>query len=185
VSAWRRVEDNAIPARGKITGAYANSALASDDARRAGYDEAILLNESGHVAEGSTCNLFMIRNGILITPPLTDNVLEGITRASVMELARDVLGLPVMERTIDRSELYLADEIFLTGTAVGVAAVTRVDHREVKDGRIGAWTAMMRKLYFDVARGKQPAYRRWLLPVYEARPEMALKAVGLAETSVA
>jgi branched-chain amino acid aminotransferase len=185
VSAWRRVEDNAIPARGKITGAYANSALASDDARRAGYDEAILLNESGHVAEGSTCNLFMIRNGILITPPLMDNVLEGITRASVMELARDVLGLPVMERTIDRSELYLADEIFLTGTAVGVAAVTRVDHREVKDGRIGAWTAMMRKLYFDVARGKQPAYRRWLLPVYEARPEMALKAVGLAETSVA
>ena len=123
VSAWRRIDDNAIPARGKICGAYVNSALASDEARRCGFDEAILLNESGHVAEGATCNLFMVRKGRLITPAVTDNVLEGITRDSVMELARRELGLDFVERTIDRSELYVCDELFLTGTAVGIAPV--------------------------------------------------------------
>jgi branched-chain amino acid aminotransferase len=105
VSSWRRIEDNAIPARAKICGAYVNSALASDDARRSGFDEAIFLNESGHVAEGATCNIFMVRKGKLITPPVTENVLEGITRDSVMELAQRELGLLVVERPIDRSEL--------------------------------------------------------------------------------
>ena len=129
VSSWRRIEDNAIPPRGKICGAYANSALASDDARRCGFDEAILLNESGHVAEGATCNIFMVRKGRLITPAVTENVLEGITRDSVMELAQRELGLEIVERPIDRSELYVCDELFLTGTAVGIAPVVRVDHR--------------------------------------------------------
>jgi branched-chain amino acid aminotransferase len=166
VSSWRRIDDNAIPARGKICGAYANSALASDDARRSGYDEAILLNENGHVAEGSTCNLFMMRKGKLITPAVTDNVLEGITRDSIAELARRELGLDVIERSIDRSELYVCDEQFLTGTAVGIAPVVRVDHRRVGEGVIGPLTKRLAQLYFEATRGHLGAYRKWLLPVY-------------------
>ncbi len=165
VSSWRRIEDNAIPARAKVCGAYVNSALASDDAHRNGYDEAILLDESGHVAEGSTCNLFMVRKGTLITPPVHGNVLEGITRDCVMQLARRELGLQVVERLIDRSELYICDELFLTGTAVGVEAVVRVDHRPVKDAAMGATTRALRELYFDAARGHLEAYRQWLVPV--------------------
>ena len=137
VSSWRRIDDNAIPARAKICGAYVNSALASDDARRCGFDEAIFLNESGHVAEGATCNIFMVRKGKLITPPVTENVLEGITRDAVMELAQRELGLLVVERPIDRSELYICDELFFTGTAVGLAPIVRVDHRPV--GRRNHW----------------------------------------------
>jgi branched-chain amino acid aminotransferase len=166
VSSWRRIDDNAIPARGKICGAYANSALASDDARRSGYDEAILLNENGHVAEGSTCNLFMMRKGKLITPAVTDNVLEGITRDSVSELARRELGLDVVERPIDRSELYVCDELFLTGTAVGIVPVVRVDHRRVGEGVIGPLTKRLAHLYFEATRGHLGAYRKWLLPIY-------------------
>src|ERR1019366_8111803 len=123
VSSWRRIEDNAIPARAKICGAYVNSALATDDARRCGFDEALFLNESGHVAEGATCNLFMVRKGKLVTPAVTENVLEGITRDSVMELAERELHLQIVERAIDRSELYLSDELFFTGTAVGVMPI--------------------------------------------------------------
>ena len=168
VSSWRRIDDNAIPARGKISGAYANSALATDDARRAGFNEAILLNESGHVAEGATCNLFMVRKGKLITPAVTDNVLEGITRESIMELARRELGVDTIERSIDRSELYVCDELFLSGTAVGIAPVVRVDHRDVHDGAIGPLTTRLSHLYTDVTRGHLPAYHKWLLPVYRA-----------------
>ena len=153
VSSWRRIGDNAIPARGKICGAYVNSGLASDEARRCGFDEAILLNESGHVAEGATCNIFMVRKGKLITPSVTENVLEGITRDTVMVLARRELGVEVVERPIDRSELYVCDELFFTGTAVGVAPIDEVDHRPVKDGTIGAITREVQQLYFDVTRG--------------------------------
>ncbi|MGA3159912.1 MAG: branched-chain amino acid transaminase [Terracidiphilus sp.] len=167
VSSWRRIDDNAIPARGKICGAYVNSALASDEVRRCGFDEAIFLNESGHVAEGTTCNIFMARRGKLITPPITENVLEGITRDSVMELARRELGFEVVERPIDRSELYVCDEIFFTGTAVGISPVTQVDHHLVKDGDIGAITREMQKLYFDATRGHLQAYWNWLAPVYK------------------
>jgi branched-chain amino acid aminotransferase len=167
VSSWRRIDDNAIPARGKICGAYVNSALASDEVRRCGFDEAIFLNESGHVAEGTTCNIFMARKGKLITPPVTENILEGITRDSVMELARRELGFEVVERPIDRSELYVCDELFFTGTAVGVAPVTQVDHHPVKDGAIGAITREMQKLYFDATRGHLQAYWNWLAPVYK------------------
>src|SRR5580700_2404154 len=153
VSNWRRIEDNAIPARAKICGAYVNSALASDDAREAGFDEAIFLNESGHVAEGATSNIFMVRDGKLITPSVTENALEGITRHCIMELAFREMGLRVIERPIDRSELYVCDELFFTGTAVGVAPIVRVDHRAVKDGTIGAVTQGLQKLYFDGTRG--------------------------------
>jgi len=165
VSSWRRIDDNAIPARAKICGAYVNSALASDDARRSGFDEAILLNESGHVAEGATCNLFMVRDRKLITPPVTENVLEGITRDCVMTLARREVGLDVIERPIDRSELYICDELFLTGTAVGIAPVVRVDHRPVRDAAIGSLTQTIRQLYFDAVLGRLRAYRNWIVPV--------------------
>jgi len=189
VSTWRRIEDNAIPARAKICGAYVNSALASDDARRAGFDEAILLNENGQVAEGATCNLFMVRKGDLITPPVTENVLEGITRDSVMELAVRVMGLKVVERPIDRSELYICEELFLTGTAVGIAPVVRVDHRAVYDGAIGATTREVRRLYFEATRGHLRAYRKWVFPAFPAatpreQQEPETNAVSLAEMSV-
>jgi branched-chain amino acid aminotransferase len=168
VSSWRRIDDNAIPARGKICGAYVNSGLACDEVRYSGYDEAIFLNDAGHVSEGATCNIFIARKGQLITPPVTENVLEGITRDAVMELARRELGIEVIERPIDRSELYICDEIFLTGTAVGLSPVTQVDHRLVKDGKLGAITSKIQQLYFDATRGHLQAYRNWLTPVYQA-----------------
>jgi len=184
VSSWRRIEDNAIPARAKICGAYVNSALASDEARRCGFDEAIFLNESGHVAEGATCNIFMVRKGKLITPPTTENVLEGITRDSIMELAQRELGMQVVERPIDRSELYVCDELFLTGTAVGIAHIVRVDHRQVKDGAIGPIASQLQQAYFDATRGHMAAYRKWLVPVYGGQ-QQPIEEVKLAETSVA
>ncbi|MGB8030909.1 MAG: branched-chain amino acid transaminase [Terracidiphilus sp.] len=185
VSSWRRIEDNAIPPRGKICGAYANSALASDEARRSGFDEAILLNESGHVTEGATCNLFMLRRGRLITPVATDNILEGITRDSIMELAARELSLQTVERPIARSELYACDELFLTGTAVGVAPVVCVDHRPVADGSIGEVTHHLRQLYFDATHGRLAAYRKWLLPVYASSQPAEQKAAPVEETSLA
>jgi branched-chain amino acid aminotransferase len=185
VSSWRRIEDNAIPPRGKICGAYANSALASDEARRSGFDEAILLNESGHVTEGATCNLFMLRKGRLITPAVTDNILEGITRDSTMELAAHELGLETVARPIARSELYVCDELFLTGTAVGVAPVVRVDHRPVANGAVGDVTRRLRQLYFDATHGNLPAYRKWLLPVYASGRPVEQNTARVAETSLA
>lgn len=166
VSSWRRVEDNAIPGRAKICGAYVNSALAGDEARRSGFDEAIFLTEGGHVAEGATCNIFMVRNGKLITPPSTDNILEGITRASVIELARSEMGIDVVERSIDRSELYVCDELFFTGTAVEVGPVTQVDHRLVASGNVGPITRELAGLYFNATRGRLDRYRHWLMPVH-------------------
>lgn len=166
VSSWRRISDNAIPARGKICGAYVNSALASDEARRCGFDEAIFLNEAGHVSEGATCNIFMVRGNKLITPSVTENILEGITRDAIMELAAHELGLQVVERPIDRSELYICDELFFTGTAVGIAPVVRVDHHDVLDAKIGPVTSELIRLYTDATRGHSAQYRRWLKPVY-------------------
>ena len=171
ISPWRRIDDDAIPARAKICGAYVNSVLATDDARRSGFDEAILLNRNGHVAEGATCNLFAVREHRLITPPVYDNVLEGITRRSVMELARHEMGLEVVERSIDHSELFVCDEVFFTGTAVGIAPIVRIDHRPVKDGAIGAVTRGVQKLYADAVRGRLRGYMEWLAPVYRTQPK--------------
>ncbi|HZS55827.1 MAG TPA: branched-chain amino acid transaminase [Bryobacteraceae bacterium] len=167
IVAWRRLDDTMIPGRAKICGSYVNSVLASDEARRNGHDEAIFLNQDGHVAEGATCNIFMVRDSKLITPPVTDNILEGITRASVMELARKELGLTVVERSIDRTELYVCDEIFFVGTAVEVAPIVQVDHRAVGAGEIGPITAKIRSVYADTVRGRMPAYRNWLWPAYK------------------
>ena len=166
ISSWRRIDDNMIPARGKISGAYANSAFIKTDAQRAGFDEAIVLNQDGHVAEGSAENLFIVRKGIVCTPPVTENILEGITRRTVMMLLCDELGLEVVERPIDRTEIYLAEEIFFCGTGVQIAAVTKVDHRPIGTGQLGPITAKLRGLYFDVVRGRAPKYRELCLPVY-------------------
>ncbi|MGB9757635.1 MAG: branched-chain amino acid transaminase [Candidatus Bipolaricaulaceae bacterium] len=165
VSSWRRVEDNAIPARAKITGAYVNCALAKTEAHLAGFDEAIVLNEDGQVAEGSAENIFLVRDGTLITPPITANILEGITRDTVLVLARD-LGIPVVERPVDRTELYVAEEVFLTGTAAGLAPVVEVDHRKVGSGEPGPIFRRLHALYEAVVRGKEPKYRGWCTPVY-------------------
>ncbi|MFN3346604.1 MAG: branched-chain amino acid transaminase [Candidatus Bipolaricaulaceae bacterium] len=165
VSSWRRVEDNAIPARAKITGAYVNSALAKTEAHLAGFDEAIVLNEDGQVAEGSAENIFLVREGVLVTPPITANILEGITRDTVITLARDV-GIPVVERPVDRTELYLAEEVFLTGTAAGLAPVVEIDRRKIGTGKPGPVFTQLHGLYERLVRGKEPKYRGWCTPVY-------------------
>jgi branched-chain amino acid aminotransferase len=167
-SSWRRIDDNMIPARGKITGAYVNSALIKTDAQRAGFDEALVLNQDGHLAEGSAANTIIIRNGVAITPPITDNILEGITRRTVLMLLRDELKLEVIERSIDRTEVYLAEEAFYCGTGVQIAAITRIDHRPVGSGVIGPITNELRKLYFDMVQGKVPKYRPLCAPVYSS-----------------
>jgi len=171
VSSWRRVDDNVIPARGKISGAYANSAFIKTDALRSGFDEALVLTQEGHISEGSAMNIFMVRDGILVTPPTTENILEGITRRTVMELARQELGLTIEERPIDRTEAYLCDEIFLTGTAAQVTAVTRVDHRSVGAGVIGPITTKLRQIYDDAVRARLPKYRHWNTPVFVEETE--------------
>jgi len=167
ISSWQRVDDNATPARAKITGAYINSAFAKTDAVLSGYDEALVLTATGHISEGSAENFFMVRNGNLITPPVTSNILEGITRATIMELAREEMGLRTIERNIDRSEIYICEEAFLVGTGVQIAAITRIEHRPIDSGTIGPIVTRLRQLYFDVVRGKMQKYERWCTPVYE------------------
>lgn len=166
VSSWRRVEDNVIPARGKIVGSYVNSAFAKSEAVLNGFDEAIVLNHRGHVAEGSAENVFLVRHGELITPALHDGILEGITRRTLIQLAREVFGLKVVERSIDRSELYIADEAFFCGTGCQVAAITEIDRRPVANGVMGPVTRQLRDFYFRVVKGEEPAWRHWCTPVY-------------------
>ncbi len=169
ISSWRRVDDNMIPARGKISGSYVNSAFIKTDAQRAGFDEAIVLNQDGHIAEGSAENFFLVRKGVVSTPPITDNILEGITRRTVIMLLRDEMGVEVVERSIDRTEVYLAEEAFFCGTGVQVAAITSVDHRPVGTGEMGPVARDLRRLYFDVVKGKSPKYRQFCVPAYPAK----------------
>lgn len=178
ISSWRRVDDNAIPARGKISGAYANSALIKTDAVRAGFDEALVLNQDGHLSEGSAMNIFMLRNGEVVTPPITDNILEGITRRTALELLREELGLKIVERPIDRTEVYLCDEFFMTGTAAQITAVTRVDFRPIGNGVMGPYTTRLRQLFDDAVRGKLPRYAKWNVPVYAQVPVREHKIVA-------
>jgi branched-chain amino acid aminotransferase len=166
ISPWRRVDDNAIPARAKITGSYINSALSKTAAAMAGCDEAIVLTHDGHVSEGSAENLFLVRNGKLITPPVTDDILEGITRETVMEVARAEFGLETEVRHVDRSELYTVDEAFFCGTGVQIEPIVEIDHRIIGDGKMGPITQKIYDLYFDIVRGKVPKYRHWCTPVY-------------------
>ena len=166
VSSWRRISDSAIPARAKISGSYVNSALAKSEALENGYDEAIMLTDDGHVSEGSAENLFMLRDGVWVTPPVTADILEGITRNDLIGLIRDELGMQVVERTIDRTELYVCDELFLCGTGAQVSPVTEIDHRAVGSGSVGPLSRRLQDAYFRAVRGDDPRYRDWLTPVY-------------------
>jgi branched-chain amino acid aminotransferase len=166
VSGWRRNDDNAIPARAKVTGGYANAALAIADAQAAGFDEAILLTQDGHVSEGSAANIFLVMNGKLITPAVADDILVGITRSAVIDLA-EKLGYPLAERRVDRTELYVADEIFLCGTGVQVAPVTKVDGRVVGEGKMGEITRAIQDRYLAAVHGDaEEEFQDWLTPVY-------------------
>ncbi len=174
VSSWRRVEDNAIPARAKITGSYVNSAFAKSEAMQNGFDEAIMLTHEGHVSEGSAENIFLLINGEFVTPAPTENILLGITRDTIIELARREFGRITRERQIDRTELYVADEILLCGTGAQIAPVIKVDHRPVGDGTVGPISKALQQLYFDVVRGHIPEYRdQWCTPVYTPATQVA------------
>jgi len=171
LSSWRRNSDNAIPPRAKVTGAYVNAALAKHEAVVNGYDEAIMLAENGNVSEGSAENLFIIKNRTLITPAVTDSVLEGITRATLIEIARTELGVPTVERTVQRTELYTADEVFLCGTGAQVSPVVEIDKRSIGSGGVGPLTVALQQAYFDVVRGVNRAYSAWLRSVYTQNVE--------------
>lgn len=166
VSSWRHLDDNAIPMRAKVNGAYVNAALAKTEALDDGYDEAIFLTSDGHVSEGSAENVFMVRGGTLITPPTTSDILEGITRDTLLQVAAHV-GIKAVERPIDRTELYIADELFVVGTGAQVSPITEIDHRPVGDGQIGPVVKQIQKLYFDIVRGKLPEFRKWSTPVFK------------------
>jgi branched-chain amino acid aminotransferase len=166
VVSWRRNSDQSLPARSKIVGAYVNSAFSKTEAVLNGYDEAIVLTIDGHVSEGSAENLFLVRDGKLITPAVTDDILEGITRSALMQLAREEMGLETIVRTVDRTELYVAEETFLCGTGAQLSPVVEIDHRPVGNGEVGPITRKLAQLYFDTVRGRMPAYGDWLTPVY-------------------
>ncbi len=161
VSNWRRIPDNSIPARAKAGGAYMNTALAVTDARKMGYDDAIFLTGDGTVSEGSAMNLFLIRDGKLLTPSKTEDILEGVTRHTIMTLAKQELGLDTEERTIDRTELYHADEAFFCGTGAQVAAIGHIDNRPVGSGKPGPITRQIQELYFKVVKNQLPQYSHW------------------------
>jgi branched-chain amino acid aminotransferase len=165
VSSWRRTPDNAIPARAKCTGSYVNTALAVDQAHRSGYDDAIFLTQDGQVSEASAANIFLVRKGEIVTPPVTADILEGITRDAVMELAEKELDLPVIEREVGRTELYVADEVFLSGTGFQIAPVVEVDDRPVGTGSIGPVAERLQELYFKAARGGWDEYADWTVAV--------------------
>ncbi|MEO7040169.1 MAG: branched-chain amino acid transaminase [Candidatus Elarobacter sp.] len=173
ISSWRRIDDTMAPARGKITGTYVNSALAKSEAVMNGFDEAIMLSAEGHVCEGSAENIFVVRDGVLYTPDPSQNILEGVTRRAIMTLAADELNLKIVERAIDRSELVVADEIFLTGSAAGVQWIESVDHRPVADGKRGSIAGALIELYDHAVRGELPKYRSWLTPTYVAQSQKA------------
>ena len=163
-SSWRRNADEALPARGKIVGGYVNMAFQKSEAELNGFDEALVMTPDGHASEGSAANLFVVRDGTILTPPVSDDILEGVTRKAILTLARD-LGIPTEVRSIDRSELYVCDEIFLVGTGVQVSPVIEIDHRAVGTGAIGPITRQISERYFAAVRGRLPEYRHWLTEI--------------------
>jgi branched-chain amino acid aminotransferase len=165
-SSWRRANSNAMPIRAKVTGAYINSSLAVDDASAAGFDEAIMLTHDGTVSEGSSCNLFILRNGKIATPALSEDILEGITRNTLIDMIQQEFGMKVEERRIDRTELYASDEIFLCGTGVQVSPVSSVDRRPVGSGKPGPFSMKLQELYLAACRGENEKYKDWVTPVY-------------------
>jgi branched-chain amino acid aminotransferase len=169
VSSWRRIADTMIPPQAKVTGLYVNSALAKSEANESGFDEAILLTQEGTVSEGSAENIFLVKDGALITPPPAEHILIGITRGTIIQVAREELGIPTVERPIGRAELYLADELFLCGTGAQISPVVEVDRRPVGNGEVGAVTHRLQELYFGIVRGCNPKYAHWCRGVYPAR----------------
>ena len=163
-STWRRNADDALPARGKIVGGYVNMAFQKTEAELNGFDEAVVLTADGHVNEASAANIFVVRDGVALTPPVSDDLLEGVTRRALMELLGNE-GIPVEVRSIDRSELYVADEAFLCGTGVQVSPIVEVDHRPVGSGEIGPIGRLVRDRYFEAVRGRLPEYAHWLTPI--------------------
>ena len=166
VSSWRRLPDQSLPARAKITGSYAQSALAKSEAVESGFDEAIVLTVDGHVSEGSAENVFMLKDGVFVTPPVTDDILEGVTRTLIMDLIKSELGKSVLERSIDRTELYTCDELLLCGTGAQISPVIEVDRRRVGTGKVGEFTQELQSIYFDAVRGDSPKFKDWTIPVY-------------------
>lgn len=166
ISSWRRTSDNAIPPRAKIAGAYANAALINTDAHNCGFDDAIVLSETGQVTEGSAMNMMFVKGGKLITTNITDDILVGVTRNTVIELAKE-LGIEVVERAVDRSELYIMDEIFVCGTGAQITHVASIDRRPIADGKIGELTSKIQKLYFNVVKGNNEKYIKWCEKVYD------------------
>ena len=166
VSSWTRVDDNAIPARGKIQGSYVNTALAKTDALLNGFDDAIVLSSDGHVSEGSAMNLFMVRDGKLVTTPVTANILEGITRDSIIELAKNEFGIETEVRQVDRTELYICDEVFYCGTGAQISPITMIDHRVIGNGKGGPIGKKLQDLYFNVVKGKNSKYKKWCTSVF-------------------
>jgi branched-chain amino acid aminotransferase len=163
-SSWRRNADEALPARGKIVGGYVNMAFQKTEAELNGFDEALVLTAGGHVNEASAANLFVVRDGVAITPPVSDDLLEGVTRKAILEILANE-GIPTETRSIDRSELYVANEALLCGTGVQVSPVIEVDHRPVGSGQIGPIGRLVRERYFDAVRGRLPEYSHWLTPI--------------------
>ena len=163
-STWRRNADDALPARGKIVGGYVNMAFQKTEAELNGFDEALVLTPDGHASEASAANMFIVRDGVLLTPPVSDDILEGVTRFAILELA-EVLGIPVESRSIDRSEIYVADEMFLCGTGVQLAPVIELDHRPIAGGAIGPITKQLHQAYYAAVRGRDPRFAHWLTPI--------------------
>lgn len=167
VSSWKRSDDNAIPPRAKISGCYANTALIVSDAKLAGFDDAIVLSPDGHVTEGSAMNLFLVQNGKLVTSKTTSNILVGVTRNTIMEIAKEEFGIETIEREIDRTELYISDEAFYCGTGAQISPITSIDNRDLGDGKVGEISQKLQKLYFDVVQGKIEKYKKWCTPIYD------------------
>ncbi len=163
-STWRRNADEALPARGKIVGGYVNMAFQKSEAELNGFDEAIVLTAGGHVNEASAANVFVVRDGVALTPPVSDDLLEGVTRKAIFEILANE-GIPVEIRSIDRSELYIADEMFLCGTGVQISPIVEIDHRAVGSGEVGPIGRLVRDRYFEAVRGRLPEYAHWLTPI--------------------
>ena len=163
-STWRRNADDALPARGKIVGGYVNMAFQKTEAELNGFDEALVLTQDGHASEASAANMFVVRDGVLLTPPVNDDILEGVTRRAILELAK-TFGIPVESRSIDRSEIYVADEMFLCGTGVQLSPVIELDHRPIAGGAIGPITKQLHEAYFAAVRGNDPRYMHWLTEI--------------------
>ncbi len=163
-SSWRRNADEALPARGKIVGGYVNMAFQKSEAELNGFDEALVLTPDGHASEASAANMFVVRDGVLLTPPVTDDILEGVTRRAIMEIAA-ALDIPVEVRSIDRSEIYVADEMLLCGTGVQISPVVELDHRPVGNGSVGPVSRRISSTYFDAVRGRDDRFRHWLTPI--------------------